>query len=268
MRIDADGSTNVAVPTWMASAPATKKSRASSVSVMPPTPITGMRTARRTAATAARQDRAPRAAVDLHAEKCVDRRDRVRPGGLDGGRDGADVGDVGTELHHNAAFCDGSDSGRDPRRRVRITSQVEAVGDVGAGDVQLVAIDAGGVVEHAHAMHVVVGIGAGDVDDHGAAHAIEMRRVFTSNVLDTGVLQADAVEHPTGGLGHAWRRVAGAGIASCALGVQGADGAEVDELLELEAEAGGATGEANGVGEAQPPPEVDAQVDCHATVSY
>src|SRR3989304_4840771 len=46
MRMAAEGCTKFAVPTWMALAPATKNSAASSPVVIPPRPITGRRTAR------------------------------------------------------------------------------------------------------------------------------------------------------------------------------------------------------------------------------
>ena len=44
-RIGSPGSTKIAVPTWIALAPARKNSSASPSPMMPPMPITGIRTA-------------------------------------------------------------------------------------------------------------------------------------------------------------------------------------------------------------------------------
>ena len=66
----------------------------------------------------------------------------------------------------------------DARGLLRVAPEVEAVGDVGAGDVELVAIDPGRAIEDPHAIDVLVGGGTGDVDDHRASPLGEARRIF------------------------------------------------------------------------------------------
>ena len=119
------------------------------------------------------------------------------------------------------------------------------MGDVGAGDVQLVPGDArprrrGCARTRTYSSTVAPATLTITAHRHCANRGAYSRATCST----PGVLQADAVEHPAGRLGDARRCVAGARRAGGALGVQGADAVEVDELGELEAEPGGAAGEA------------------------
>ena len=120
-------------------------------------------------------------------------------------------------------------------------------------------------IQAAQAVHVLLDGGGGDVDHHRDPPSREARRVGGGDALDAGIVQTDAVEHSGGGLSDPRRRVAGARQGRGALGVDGAEALDVDQVLELEAVAEGAAGDADRVGQQQTAAEVDAQVESQLT---
>ena len=121
---------------------------------------------------------------------------------------------------------------------------------VGAGDVELVGGDAFGVVEALDDRVVVADGVAEDVDDDFAGGiAAERRQLFLDEVVDADVLQADGVQHAGGGLDDARRGMAGHGFERDALGDEGADPLERDDLFKFDAVTEGAAGGDDRVGE-------------------
>ena len=69
---------------------------------------------------------------------------------------------------------------------------------------------------------------------------LEPRAGLTGKGGNTGVLQAHGVDHTAGNLGHAGRRVARPGLGGAALGGNGTQLGNIEEILELPTVAEGA----------------------------
>ena len=184
------------------------------------------------------------APVDVHghAEQGVDEGQPVRPGVHHRPGHGDQVGDVGGELGQDREAGGGLDGRDDLGRGRRVGGEhLAAVLDVGTGQVDLdqgdprLAVEAGGQAAE------LVRAAADQAGDHGGAGVGQEAEVAGAERLHPRVLEADGVEHPRGGLGHARGRAATAGLQADRLGDDPAEGGQVDPAGHLppEPEAAG-----------------------------
>jgi len=182
--------------------------------------------------------------VDGEGDEGVDERDDVGTGV--GGDTGhlADAGDVGGELDHEGAMGCALGAGDElVEERGVCAEDHAAVAGVGAAGIELVHGDAGGVVEGADNFEAVFDGEAEDVgDDDDVLHALELWKLFGDEGTDAHVLEADGVDHASGGLDDARRGIAGHGLAGEALGDEGSDVIERDNVFEFDAVAKGSAG--------------------------
>src|SRR3990172_2990073 len=129
--------------------------------------------------------------------------------------------------------------------------ELQAVLEVGGGDVDLDAADAGDAVQAAGQLGVVGDAVGGDVDDDGDAPGGPDGGDVAQDRRQADVLEADGVDHAGGGLGDARLDVAAAGPEGDSLADDGAEALDIEHLLVFEAVGEGAGGRHDGVGQGQ-----------------
>ena len=169
---------------------------------------------------------------------------------------------LGESLTSSGRSVGPPDGGRDRPGGVPVDGELEpALADVRAADVQLDAGHAGHAVEPPDDLDVVLDRLAGHVDDDRHLPALPDRGVLLDDRVDAGVLEADRVEHPGRRLGDPRRRVADPRLERRALAADRAEALDVDHVAVLDAVAERARGDEDRVGQDEPPPEVDREVD-------
>ncbi len=154
------------------------------------------------------------------------------------------VGDVGGELDHEGTLRGSLGTGDELVEERGIGAEDHAaVAGVRAAGVELVHGDAGGVVKRADDFEAVLDGEAKDVgDDDDVFDVLELGELFGDEGPDAHVLEADGVDHAGGGFDDAGRGVAGHGLTGEALGDEGSDVIERDDVFELDTVAEGSAG--------------------------
>ncbi len=140
-----------------------------------------------------------------------------------------DAGHVGRQLGDDRCGRGAAAVGDEPLAHGRIGAEIDAAGDVRAGDVQLQGGDAGEAVEPGRHGHEFVVRAAGNADDDRHAERCQVRQVVRDEGLDPVVIQADRVEHASGRLDGAPRGVAGPRLLGDRLRQNTAEAVEIDE---------------------------------------
>ena len=182
--------------------------------------------------------------VDGEGDEGVDEGDGVGTGvGGDAGHL-ADAGDVGGELDHEGAAGCSLGAGDELVEEGRVGAEDHAaVAGVGAAGVELVHSDAGGVVEGVDDFEAVFDGEAEDIgDDDDVLYVLELGELFGDEGADAHVLETDGVDHAGGGFDDAGRWIASHRLAGEALGDEGSDVVEGDDVFELDAVAEGSAG--------------------------
>ena len=197
----------------------------------------------------ARQCRAHRVGVDHHAEQRVDERQPVSTRVDDGLGDRDDVGDIGRELgeHRHTGIGVAAYGVDDIGGGVGLAREHKAaILDVGARDVDLDRGDVADVTQARGQPRVLIDGSAGDGHHCPSAAVPQPLEILLEERVDAGALKPDRVEHAARRLSHARGRTPRTRVEHDALGDDGTDLGDVEELIELATRSGATRRRENG----------------------
>ncbi len=244
----------------MADAPASMNSITSSAVLMPPMPITGMRTVfaashtmRKAMGLIAGPD-SPAVMLEMRgwrvsasmamatkvftsemASAPASSAARATSGML------VTLGDSFTINGRVASFFDGADH-VEQHARIAAERDASALG-VGARDVELVGGDSFSFVECAdHVLVLLLRVAEDVAEENDVFDLLQQRELFLEEGSHSNVLQADGVQHAGCSFKQPRRRIARHGLARESLDYEATDARERDDVLELDSVAEGAAG--------------------------